>query len=196
MRWYLIAVLDGLIVTGAVALLAWIAVLEKATEAGPPTEGPLSSAVLAAASLIVSVVVILTGASPRGRAELALGLLVAGLLMVTTSFTWYASSVVRGLADVPRLFDLFLIPEQRVDDPAVAGLLHARGCHLAAGSAVTRAIPPAPPAGRERAGAPVRSPPDAGPPPRPARFISPPAAGTHPPNGHSDLLSGHSRGTP
>ncbi|WP_230203191.1 diguanylate cyclase domain-containing protein [Parafrankia discariae] len=109
-RWYVITVLDGLIVAGAVTLLAWIAVLEDAIAArGPLGEGPIYSLVLTATTLIVAVAVILVAVFRQPRSGGGLNLLVMGLLTVTASITCYMAVVVRGGTDVPRLLDLLLI---------------------------------------------------------------------------------------
>ncbi|OHV34891.1 diguanylate cyclase, partial [Parafrankia soli] len=111
-HWYVITILDGLIVVGAITLLAWIAVLEEAVEGkGPLAAGPIYSIILAAASLIVTVAVFLVAVfrQPHPGLGLELGLLTLGLLTVTVSIICYTAVVVRGLRDVPRLADLLLL---------------------------------------------------------------------------------------
>ncbi|CAI7979507.1 diguanylate cyclase [Frankia sp. Hr75.2] len=109
-RWYVITIMDGLIVAGAVTLLAWITILEDAIAAwGPLGDGPIYSIVLSANTLIIAVVVILVVVFRQPRSGGGLSLLIMGLLTVTASIASYMAVVVRGGTDVPRLLDLLLI---------------------------------------------------------------------------------------
>ncbi|WP_035739820.1 GGDEF domain-containing protein [Parafrankia elaeagni] len=106
-RWYVITILDGMIMVGAAVLLVWVAVLEDALEERSPlANGPIYSILLAATILVVMVGVILMAVFRQPRAGSGLGLLILGLLAVSASIMWYTSVVVRGLRDVPRLVDV------------------------------------------------------------------------------------------
>ncbi|WP_312626676.1 MULTISPECIES: GGDEF domain-containing protein [unclassified Pseudofrankia] len=109
-RWYVITILDSVIVVGAVGLLAWVAVLEDVIERrGPLAAGTLYLIIITAVSLVLTVVVILVATFRQPRAGLGLVLLMVGLLTQAASLMWYLSAVVRGLRDLPRLVDLPLV---------------------------------------------------------------------------------------
>ncbi|WP_018502354.1 GGDEF domain-containing protein [Parafrankia discariae] len=106
-RWYVITILDGMIVVGAVALLVWVIVLRRTVEQGGPLgPGPLYSIILAAVSLVVFVVLILVAVFREPRDGRGHALLLAGVCAASISAMWELAVLIHGMDDVPRLTDL------------------------------------------------------------------------------------------
>ncbi|KQC36230.1 diguanylate cyclase domain-containing protein [Frankia sp. ACN1ag] len=106
-RWYLITVLDSVIVTGAVALLAWVTVLENGIKEGDhPVYDILPALVVTAAALVTAVTIILIATFRRPRSLLGLSLLGSGLMVFALAIMIYLYATTRDLADLPRILDL------------------------------------------------------------------------------------------
>ncbi|CUU57010.1 diguanylate cyclase (GGDEF) domain-containing protein [Parafrankia irregularis] len=104
-RLHVITVLDGLIVVGAVALLCWVLILNRALDSPVSPGLPGTLAVAAVATLLI-VLVILTAAFRRPRSPLGLVLVGSGIMLFCLSVMSHMYAGVRGLADVPRVLDL------------------------------------------------------------------------------------------
>ncbi|WP_256789457.1 EAL domain-containing protein [Frankia sp. AvcI1] len=106
-RWYLITVLDSVIVTGAVALLAWVTVLQNGIKEGDhPVYDILPALVVTAAALVTAVTIILIATFRRPRSLLGLSLLGSGLMVFALAIMIYLYATTRSLADLPRILDM------------------------------------------------------------------------------------------
>ncbi|EIV96149.1 diguanylate cyclase domain-containing protein [Frankia sp. QA3] len=106
-RWYLITVLDSVIVTGAVALLAWVTVLENGiTDGDHPVYDLLPALVVTAAALVTAVTIILIATFRRPRSLLGLSLLGSGLMVFALAIMIYLYATTRERADLPRILDM------------------------------------------------------------------------------------------
>ncbi|WP_261560077.1 diguanylate cyclase, partial [Frankia tisae] len=106
-RWYLVTVLDSVIVTGAVALLAWVTVLENGISGSDhPVYDILPALVVTAAALVTAVTIILIATFRRPRSLLGFSLLGSGLMVFALAIMIYLYATTRDLADLPRILDL------------------------------------------------------------------------------------------
>ncbi|WP_131804078.1 diguanylate cyclase [Pseudofrankia sp. BMG5.36] len=105
-RWLLVIVLDSLIVTGALALLAWIIILDSLVRPGTRSSEELYSFGLTTVGVVQIVAVVLVLAFRRLRRPG--GLILLGLGQFACIFPLFVQifTEVRGLTDYLRLFDL------------------------------------------------------------------------------------------
>ncbi|OHV35294.1 GGDEF domain-containing protein [Pseudofrankia sp. EUN1h] len=104
--WLLVIVLDSLIVTGALALLAWIVILQGVVRPGIRSPTVLYSFGLTAVSLVQVLAVILVLAFRRLRRPSGLVVLGLGQLACVFSLLVQLDVQVRGATDYTHLFDL------------------------------------------------------------------------------------------
>ncbi|MCK9923961.1 GGDEF domain-containing protein [Frankia sp. AgPm24] len=109
-RWYVITILDGVVVAGAATLVAWETILHHMVSiADSHAESIIVGIAVSATTLMLTVVVVLITTFRYAHRQLGLGLLGTAFLAFAVTMNVYLYSASTAQTDVPRLADLGVI---------------------------------------------------------------------------------------